>query len=140
MNAPTPTATIRTLNELDHVRIAKLVDAGNPAHAAVQALLDNADLVAPAEMAPDVVTMRSRVRVAEAAGAAGAPARELTLAYPAEADAAQGQVSVLSPIGTALLGAKVGEVAHWTLPDGRAAALRVEALLFQPEASGEYLR
>ncbi|MGC3985356.1 MAG: nucleoside diphosphate kinase regulator [Pseudorhodoferax sp.] len=137
MNHPTPTATIRTLNELDHVRIAKLVDAGNPAHAPVQALLDNADLVPPAEMAPDVVTMRSRVRVADEAGT---PARELTLAYPSEADAAQGQVSVLSPIGTALLGARVGEVARWTLPDGRAAALRVEALLFQPEASGEYLR
>jgi regulator of nucleoside diphosphate kinase len=137
MNVPTLTTTIRTLNELDHVRIAKLVDAGNPAHASVQALLDNADLVAPAEMAPDVVTMRSRVRVADAAGA---PARELTLAYPSEADAAQGRVSVLSPIGTALLGAKVGEIARWMLPDGRAAALRVEAVLFQPEASGEYLR
>ncbi|CAN7382266.1 nucleoside diphosphate kinase regulator [Pseudorhodoferax sp. LjRoot39] len=137
MNVPIPTATVRTLNELDHVRIAKLVDAGNPAHAHVQALLDNADLVAPSDMAPDVVTMRSRVRVADEAGAT---ARELTLAYPSEADAAQGQVSVLSPIGTALLGARVGEVAHWALPDGRAAALRVEALLFQPEASGEYLR
>ncbi|KQP16101.1 GreA/GreB family elongation factor [Pseudorhodoferax sp. Leaf265] len=137
MNVPTPTATIRTLNELDHVRIAKLVDAGNPAHAHVQALLDNADLVAPSDMAPDVVTMRSRVRVADEAGA---PSRELTLAYPSEADAAQGLVSVLSPIGTALLGARVGEVAGWTLPDGRAAALRVDALLFQPEASGEYLR
>jgi regulator of nucleoside diphosphate kinase len=137
MNVVSTAAVIRTLSELDHVRVAKLVDAGNPAHADVQALLDNADLVAPTDMAPDVVTMRSRVRVADASGAGP---RELTLVYPSEADAAQGQVSVLSPIGTALLGAKVGEMARWALPDGRAAALQVQALLFQPEASGEYLR
>lgn len=137
MNGVSPAAVIRTLTELDHVRIAKLVDAGNPAHADVQAVLDNADLVAPADMAPDVVTMRSRVRVADASGAAP---RELTLVYPREADAAQGQVSVLSPIGTALLGSKVGETACWALPDGREAALQVQAVLFQPEASGDYLR
>lgn len=137
MNVVSTAAVIRTLSELDHVRIAKLVDAGNPAHAGVQSVLDDADLVAPADMAPDVVTMRSRVRVADASGA---DLRELTLVYPAEADATQGHVSVLSPIGTALLGAKVGEMARWALPDGRAAALQVQALLFQPEASGDYLR
>lgn len=137
MNVLSSDAAIRTLNELDHVRIAKLLDAGNAAHAAMQSLLDNADLVAPAEMAPDVVTMRSRVRVSEVSGA---DARELTLVYPAEADATRGQVSVLSPIGTALLGLKVGEVGRWPLPDGGQAALRVQAVLFQPEASGEYLR
>ncbi len=133
MTVPAATA-IRALNELDHVRIAKLVPASNPV---LQGLLDNADLLAPARMPPDVVTMRSRVRVVEPGNAVP---RELTLAYPAEADAAQGHVSVLSPIGTALLGRKVGELAQWTLPDGRVAAVQVEALLFQPEASGDYLR
>lgn len=137
MNVLSSDTAIRTLNELDHVRIAKLLDGGNAVHATMQSLLDNADLVAPADMAPDVVTMRSRVRVAETSGA---DARELTLVYPAEADAAHGQVSVLSPIGTALLGLKVGEVGRWTLPDGGSAALCVQAVLFQPEASGEYLR
>ncbi|KQP14082.1 nucleoside diphosphate kinase regulator [Pseudorhodoferax sp. Leaf267] len=137
MNVLSPTNAVRTLNELDHVRIAKLVDAGDAAHAQVQSLLDNADLLAPAEMPADVVTMRSRVRVAELTGA---DPREIVLSYPAEADAAQGHVSVLSPVGTGLLGMKAGEVAEWTLPDGRAAALRVQAVVFQPEASGDYLR
>ncbi|MGV3494283.1 MAG: nucleoside diphosphate kinase regulator [Ramlibacter sp.] len=136
MNVPSA-APIRTLNELDHVRIGKLVAAGDSAHAALQGLLDNADLLAPERMPADIVTMRSRVRVVDPGSTAP---RELTLAYPAEADVTQGQVSVLSPIGTALLGRKVGELAQWTLPDGRTAAVRVEALLFQPEASGEYLR
>ena len=138
MNVPTPTATaIRTLNELDHVRIGKLVDAGNAAHAQVQRLLDHADLVAPGDMPPDVVTMRSRVRVIEPDGS---DVRELTLTYPSESDAAHGQVSVMSPIGTALLGAKVGELARWELPGGRTASVRVDALVFQPEANGDYLR
>lgn len=136
MKSPSP-ATIRVLNELDHVRVAKLLDAGQPAHARLQEILDNADLVAPAEMTPDRVTMRSRVRVAEPTE--GGP-REITLCYPDEADAGQGHVSVLSPIGTALLGLRVGDVAEWTLPGGRSVVLRVEAVLFQPEASGELLR
>lgn len=131
-----PAAQVRCVNELDHVRIVKLVE-GHAAHERLQDLLDNADLVAPAEMAPDVLTMRSRVRVSELDGS---DPREITLSYPGEADAAQGHVSVLSPVGTALLGIKVGDVAEWTLPDGRKAALRVDAVLFQPEASGEYLR
>lgn len=138
MNSPTSAAiAIRTLSELDHVRIGKLIDPASSVHEPMQVLLDNADLVAPAEMAPDVVTMRSRVRVSDLDGSAP---RELALVYPAEADAARGEVSVLSPIGTALLGLKVGEVGRWPLPDGREAALRVDALLFQPEASGEHLR
>ncbi len=128
---------IRTLNELDHVRIAKLLDAGNAAHAPLQALLDHADQLPPDQMPADLVTMRSRLRVSDANG--GAP-REISVVYPAEADAAQGRISVLSPLGQALLGLPVGALAQWTLPDGRTSALRVEALLFQPEAAGEYLR
>lgn len=128
---------IRTLNELDHVRIAKLLDAGNPAHTPIQEVLDHADQLPPAEMPVDVVTMRSRVRVTEVDGSAP---RDISVVYPAEADAAAGRISVLSPLGAALLGLQVGALAQWTSPDGRPAALRVEALLFQPEAAGEYLR
>lgn len=129
--------SIRTLNELDHVRIAKLLDAGNAAHAPMQDLLDHADQLPPAQIPADLVTMRSRLRVSDADGAAP---REISVVYPAEADAAQGRISVLSPLGTALLGLLVGELAQWTLPDGRTASMRVDALLFQPEAAGEYLR
>jgi regulator of nucleoside diphosphate kinase len=130
-------AVIRVINELDHVRIAKLLESANAAHADLQDLLDNADLVAPSEMAPDVVTMRSRVRVAETNGS---DPREIVLSYPDEADAAQGHVSVLSPAGTALLGLKAGDVAGWVMPGGRSSSVRIEAVLFQPEASGELLR
>jgi len=128
---------VRVLTELDHVRIGKWLDAQASQHEALLALLDNADLVASDAVAPDVVTMRSCVQVAEP----GADAvREITLVYPDEADAAQGRISVLSPAGTALLGLRVGDVARWPSPDGRESALRVQGVAFQPEASGELLR
>ncbi|MFT3718178.1 GreA/GreB family elongation factor [Pseudorhodoferax sp.] len=130
-------ATLRVLTELDHVRIGRCLAAG--AHPAVQRLLDDADVVPSDAVDPDVVTMRSRVRVCDPDQADGG-LRELTLVYPDEADAARGQVSVLSPVGAALLGLRAGALARWTQPDGRAAALRVQAVTFQPEACGELLR
>jgi regulator of nucleoside diphosphate kinase len=64
----------------------------------------------------------------------------LTLCYPADADPAAGRVSVLSPVGASLLGLRVGEVARWQGPAGDTHAAEVVALLFQPEASGDYTR
>ena len=127
----------RVLTELDHVRIGKWLQAPRPEHEALQSLLDNAELVSSDTVWPELVTMRSRVRVADPKTGAE---RELSLAYPDEADAALGQVSVLSAAGTALLGLRVGEVAEWATPDGQRAALRVVAVTYQPEANGELLR
>jgi regulator of nucleoside diphosphate kinase len=128
----------RVLTELDHVRIGKWLDAQPQPHAPLRQLLDNADLVASDDVAPDVVTMRSRVRVTDPQG--GGDAHDLSLVYPDEADASLGRVSILSPVGTALLGLRVGQVARWQAPGGQSAALRVDAIAYQPEASGEPLR
>ena len=57
-----------------------------------------------------------------------------------DADPAQGRISVLSPVGTSLLGLEEGETAEWLTPDGRRHALRLVRILYQPEASGDYLR
>lgn len=130
-------AAPRVLTELDHVRISRWLDARSPQQLPLRQLLDHADLVESAAVAPDVVTMRSRVQVANPEG--GAP-REMSLVYPDEADASLGHVSVLSPVGTALLGLRVGDVARWQVPGGETVALRVDALTYQPEASGEPLR
>jgi regulator of nucleoside diphosphate kinase len=133
----TPAPTARTLTELDHARLAKYADTDAVHPPAIQAVLDSADLVAPVDVAPDVVTMRSRVRVTEPSGA---EARVLTLSYPDDADAAQGCISVLSPVGTALLGLRVGDTARWASPDGSSGALHIAGIAFQPEANGELLR
>ena len=61
--------------------------------------------------------------------------RELTLVYPAEANIAEMKISVLAPIGTAILGCKVGDVVEWPVPAGRARYV-VKKVVYQPEANG----
>ena len=131
----------RTITDLDHVRILNLLRrqaaAGSPSAQTEQLgeVIDFADQVRPQEIAGNVVTMYSKIRVAEPGGGAD---RSMTLVYPPDADAAQGMISVLSPIGTSLLGLSVGDVARWQGLDGKPGALEVRAIEFQPEASGDY--
>lgn len=137
---PSSPSPLRTMTELDYVRISKLLGRQTSATdklPSLGAVLDMADLVPSREVAPDVVTMYTRVLVG---GANGSPSRELTLCYPADAHVETGQVSVLSPIGAALLGLSAGGTARWTSPLGQAESLQVLAIQFQPEASGDYTR
>jgi regulator of nucleoside diphosphate kinase len=60
-----------------------------------------------------------------------------TLVFPSDADAAQNRISVLAPIGTALIGYRVGDVITWKVPGGLR-KLRVEKIIYQPEAAGDY--
>lgn len=62
---------------------------------------------------------------------------EITLVYPNEADILEGKISVLSPIGTAILGYGEGDIIEWTVPNGTA-QIQVKKVLFQPEARGMY--
>ncbi len=126
----------RTLTELDHVRLAALLRRGQQAAARpLTDLLDNADLVPSREIDADIVTMYSQVELVDEA--TGTP-RKLALCYPADANAETGAVSALSPVGAALLGARVGDTVAWQTPDGREHRARVTALHYQPEASGDY--
>lgn len=135
MNSP---AFGRIITELDHVRIYKLLQRqGTAAGVAAELaeVIDSAEQVRPQDVAPDVVTMLTRVRVADPGGA---NARSLTLVYPPEADAGKGFISVLSPLGTSLLGLRAGETAHWRGVDGKSGDLTVQAIEYQPEAHGDY--
>ncbi|MCG2593850.1 GreA/GreB family elongation factor [Ramlibacter sp. XY19] len=130
------TSVERTLTRLDHVRIQRLLAQATGAIAAeLRELLDAADPVESQAVSPTVVTMNTRVLLEDSSG--GDPAC-LTLCYPADVDPARGHVSVLSPVGAALLGVRLGELARWRTPDGREQAARVLGVLFQPEASGDY--
>lgn len=101
---------------------------------ALEAELEHAEIVASDKIPPDVVTMNSHVRfIDEDSG----DATEVTLVYPGDADVDAGRVSVLAPIGAALLGLTVGDSIAWPLPDGRTKRLLVAAVTYQPEASGD---
>lgn len=126
----------RLVTELDHVRITKLLERSPAAGAphVLAELMDNADLVPSREVPTDIVTMYSKVVVSDPGGGQ----RTLTLCYPSDADPATGAVSVLSPVGSALLGLKVGATAVWATPDGRSESAKLLEIAFQPEMNGEY--
>lgn len=93
--------------------------------------LESAEVLEPEQVPEDVVTMRSRVRVLDMVSGG-----ELTytVCYPSEANLEAGRLSVLAPVGTALLGYRVGDVIEWPVPGG-VRVLKVVELLHQPEAA-----
>ncbi|MBS1115809.1 MAG: GreA/GreB family elongation factor [candidate division NC10 bacterium] len=101
---------------------------------ALEEELDKAHTVESREIPGDVVTMRSQVRVRDMKSGAE---MDISVVFPSEADSEQGKISVLAPIGTALLGYRVGDVVEWKVPGGLR-RLKVERILYQPEAAGHY--
>lgn len=101
---------------------------------ALETELDHADVVKPSEIPSNVVTMNSRARfVDERTG----EEMEMTLVYPRDADLARDRISVLAPIGAALLGLSVGQSIEWPMPHGTTRRLRVSTIVYQPEAAGD---
>lgn len=130
----------RTLTQIDYVRLRSMLlrhSSQSPHGGALHELLDLSDLVASPAVPPDVVTMHSRVQLLDESTGTRST---ITLCYPADASPASGAVSVLAPLGTALLGLRVGDVARWRGPAGEPHAARVEQMLYQPEATGDYTR
>jgi regulator of nucleoside diphosphate kinase len=112
---------------LDSARLDPLVREGSLAD--LEAELERARVVPPGEVPPDVVTMNSVVRLRDLSSG---EAEEYELAYPADADFEQNRISVLAPVGTAILGYRAGDVIDWAVPAGLR-RLRVEEVLYQPE-------
>lgn len=96
--------------------------------------LDRAQIVESQQIPPDVITLNSTVQLID---------QEMddemiyTLVFPEAADISQGKISILAPIGTAMLGYRVGDTFEWETPGGKR-KIRVGKILFQPEASGDY--
>ncbi len=130
-----------TLSSLDYDRLETLLDSlpdnAFPGKAALQAELDRAEVVEPRDMPPTVVTMNSTVRFALE------DTHEefsLTLVYPRDADGKGEHISVLAPVGSALLGLSTGEHIEWPGPGGRSIRVRIVEVVFQPERAGEFHR
>ncbi|MFY3384515.1 nucleoside diphosphate kinase regulator [Paracidovorax sp. MALMAid1276] len=108
-----------------------------PGKADLQAELDRADVVAPEDIPPHVVTMNSTVRFAISETGKDFC---LTLVYPRDADGSADRLSVFAPVGSALLGLSVGDELAWPGPGGKPMTVRVMDIVFQPESAGELHR
>lgn len=122
------------VTERDYERIDALLTGVVKELPGIQALRDElqrAEVVLPDEIPPDVVTMNSRVRFENIATGKQA---ELTLVYPQDVDGNPDKVSILAPVGSALLGLSVGQTIEWQMSGGSILKLKVLEVRDQPEA------
>lgn len=126
------------LNRLDVQRLERLLDdlaQDSPGALALQDELDRAEQIVAHDQVPaGVVTMNSRVHCREESSGKD---YHLTLVYPKDAGR-EGNVSILAPIGCALLGLSVGDQIDWPAPGGKTLKLTLLAVEYQPEADGNY--
>jgi regulator of nucleoside diphosphate kinase len=121
-----------TSSDLERLRTLIDTTAGDRADA-LDAELLRAEVVDPTQVPPDVVTMNSRVVYVDEDSH---ETREVTLSYPKDASLEQGRVSVLAPVGAALLGLSVGQEIEWPAPGGKHKRLRILSVPYQPQAAG----
>jgi regulator of nucleoside diphosphate kinase len=129
--------TNHDLGQLRHL-IADLTQRARGIEAGVDALEEILDLgrVVPSQDIPqDIVTMNSKVVFEDLASR---EQREAVVVYPQDADPQSGKISVLSPVGIALLGLAAGAETELPLPHGRTSRIRIREVSYQPEAHGEY--
>lgn len=117
-----------TISRSDHETLARLADAIADRNSAVSeellAELDRARVVADTHLREDVVRMGSTLRYVTDSG----EDRTVTLVFPAEADISAGKVSILTPIGAALIGLSPRQTIDWEARDGRIHRLTVESV------------
>jgi regulator of nucleoside diphosphate kinase len=129
------------ITEYDLTRLKELLQVGisfaerdRESLESLQGELDRAHIVEPTAVPHDVVTMHSRVRLKDLE-----TNEEMlyTLVFPSEANVEQRKISILAPIGTAMLGYRVGDEVQWRVPGGMR-RFRIDEILYQPEAAGQY--
>lgn len=127
-----------TMTKLDAERVAAAIVAhssNGESTALLSEEIARANIVPQSAIPPDTVTMNSRLKIVDVDSGV---VSELTLVYPRDANADLGRISVLAPIGSALLGLRAGQTIEWPMPNGRAKRITVLQLCYQPEAAGDY--
>ncbi len=129
------------ITELDMKRLEELVQFASKSDKRkeeylreLEEELDRAKVVPSEKIPKNVITMNSKVRIKDLDSE-----EEMiySLVFPHSADINQNRISILAPIGTALIGYKVGNIIEWKVPGG-VRKLKVEEILYQPEASGNF--
>jgi regulator of nucleoside diphosphate kinase len=124
----------RKLTRVDFARLRRLHAAGMAD--GLEDLLAEAEVVDPKDMPADVVTMYAQFEIEESTTRRR---QTLVICYPGDAEPSAGYISVLSPVGLALIGLQAGDVARWQAPSGESHSAELLAVKFQPEATGDYV-
>lgn len=129
------------ISELDYNRIDNLLrtTAGISTNikSALLTELERAELVAPEQIPANVVTMNSQVKFSVISTGV---TFTLKLVYPKDMDDSGNTISILAPVGSAMLGLKEGDEIDWQDGQGGMLQVRIEAIEYQPERAGEYHR
>jgi regulator of nucleoside diphosphate kinase len=124
------------VTDQDYHRLSALVSQHDSAAALqLEEELGRANIVPQKEIPASVVTMNSRLRYRD--DVTGTE-HEAALVYPQDANLDKGAISVLAPVGAALLGLSVGSSIDWKMPNGVTKKITVTAVVFQPEAEGQF--
>lgn len=121
------------ITEMDKARLQSLIEfEQGPAIVDLEHEIERAIVVEPQSVAPDVITMNSKVvlRVDD-------EEKEVALVYPQNADERAGKLSVLSDVGAAILGYQEGDAVDWVVSD-RTKRILIDRVIYQPESSGDF--
>jgi regulator of nucleoside diphosphate kinase len=129
------------ITEFDFQRLNRLLRqaqhsdyCGSEYLAELQVELDHAQIVPSQAISQEIVTMNSIVVLLDLVTR---KEETYTLVFPEDADIGQGKISILAPIGTAMLGYGIGDTFEWQVPAGKR-RLKVKRIIYQPEAAGDY--
>lgn len=128
-----------TVSTLDFKRIELVLDALPASRDDLKDKLflelDRADLVEPVDVPPTLVTMNSRVRFTVLATGV---TMVKTLVYPKDQAADTQNISILTPLGSALLGLSIGQEIEWKIDAHKTMRVRIDAIEYQPERAGDF--
>ncbi|MDD5016518.1 MAG: nucleoside diphosphate kinase regulator [Eubacteriales bacterium] len=127
------------ITESDNKKLQKLIndiiqsDPNGREHIrALDTELNKADVLAPNQIPANVITMNSKVLLS-----IGGEEVTYSLVYPADADISNNRISILAPIGTAILGYREKDILNWEVPAGTV-QIKIKKILYQPEAAGDF--
>ena len=129
------------ITKSDMDRLTELIDGLRLSPKANQANLDllekelyRAVLVDPPNIPRDVITMNSKVIITDTESG---EKTTYTLVFPSAANISENKLSIMAPLGMALLGYRTGDIIEWPVPSG-VRKLKVDEIIYQPEAAGDY--
>lgn len=129
------------ISSRDAERLEALLDSlprgSFPGKEDLESELARAEIVEPQDVPSTVITMHSTVKFRVESSSEDFT---LTLVYPDDMDSSSSKISILAPVGSALIGLSVGDSIEWPKPGGGVLRVRVEEVVYQPERSGEYHR